>query len=163
MVRVTCRTGATLRLPEVDHVRAERDQFRRVFTNAIGVASSRAIIDPHIATYGPAQCIQRLLERRVTGYHFRIIICEDLEHADASHLIGWLRTNGERPRHNDPAQKRHELPPPHSITSSARPSSESGTVRPRALAVLRFMISSTFVDCMTGKLAGFSPLRIFPV
>jgi hypothetical protein len=35
----------------------------------------------------------------------------------------------------------------HSITSSARPRSESGMVRPSALAVLRFMISSTFVDC----------------
>ena len=35
----------------------------------------------------------------------------------------------------------------HSITSSARPSSVSGTVRPSALAVLRLMISSTFVAC----------------
>src|SRR5882672_2634519 len=51
----------------------------------------------------------------------------------------------------------------HSITSSARPSSESGTVRPSALAVLRFMSSSTFVDCTTGRSAGFMPLRIFPV
>jgi branched-chain amino acid transport system substrate-binding protein len=32
----------------------------------------------------------------------------------------------------------------HSITSLARP---SGTVRPSAFAVLRLMISSTFVDC----------------
>jgi hypothetical protein len=50
----------------------------------------------------------------------------------------------------------------YSITSSARASSGSGTVRPRALAVLRFMISSTFVDCTTGRSAGFSLLRIFP-
>jgi len=35
----------------------------------------------------------------------------------------------------------------YSITSSARPSSESGTVMPSVLAVLRLMISSTFVDC----------------
>ena len=51
----------------------------------------------------------------------------------------------------------------HSITSSARPSSEGGTVRPSALAVLRLMISSTFVACWTGRSAGFSPLRIRPV
>lgn len=50
----------------------------------------------------------------------------------------------------------------YSITSSARPTSGWGTLRPRALAVLRFIISSTFVDCTTGRLAGFSPLRIFP-
>jgi hypothetical protein len=52
--------------------------------------------------------------------------------------------------------------PLHSITSSARPSSESGTMRPSAFAVLRFIISSTFVDCTTGRSAGFSPLRTFP-
>jgi hypothetical protein len=33
------------------------------------------------------------------------------------------------------------------MTSSARPSSVIGNVSPSALAVLRLMISSTFVDC----------------
>ena len=33
-------------------------------------------------------------------------------------------------------------------------------VMPSALAVLRLMTSSTFVDCWTGRSAGFSPLRI---
>src|SRR6266576_1992044 len=42
----------------------------------------------------------------------------------------------------------------HSITSSARSSSVIGTVRPRALAVLRLMISSTFVACWTGRSVG---------
>src|SRR5215813_249085 len=51
----------------------------------------------------------------------------------------------------------------HSITSSARPISGSGTVRPSALAVLRLRISSTFVDCTTGRSPGFSPLRMRPV
>ena len=39
----------------------------------------------------------------------------------------------------------------YSITSSARPRSGSGTVNPSALAVLRLRISSTFVDCTTGR------------
>src|SRR5216683_1548741 len=39
----------------------------------------------------------------------------------------------------------------HSITSSARPRSVSGKVRPSIFAVLRLMTSSTFVDCWTGK------------
>jgi hypothetical protein len=49
---------------------------------------------------------------------------------------------------------------PYSITSSARPSNDWGTVRPNALAVLRLMIISTFVARWTGRSAGFSPLRI---
>jgi len=38
----------------------------------------------------------------------------------------------------------------------------SGTVRPSALALFRLSISSTFVDCCTGRSAGFSLLRIRP-
>jgi hypothetical protein len=51
----------------------------------------------------------------------------------------------------------------YSSTSSARPISALGTLTPRALAVLRFMISSTLVPCWTGKSAGLSPLRTRPV
>jgi hypothetical protein len=51
----------------------------------------------------------------------------------------------------------------YSISSSARPLSASGTVMPSALAVLRLMISSTFVALWTGRSPGFAPLRIFPV
>ena len=47
----------------------------------------------------------------------------------------------------------------YSITSSARPSSESGTVMPSALAVFELIISSIFVDRWTGRSPGLSPLR----
>src|SRR3974390_668162 len=50
----------------------------------------------------------------------------------------------------------------HSITSFGGPSVRVN-VSPSALAVLRLMIRSTFVDCWTGKSAGLSPLRIRPV
>jgi hypothetical protein len=50
----------------------------------------------------------------------------------------------------------------HSITSSARLCTDCGTVMPSALAVVRLMLSSTFVACCTGRSAGFSPLRIRP-
>src|SRR5215470_8627325 len=73
-----------------------------------------------------------------------------------------LRTRSDWPRHRRAAEKRDELPPPHSITSSARPDKGRGTVTPSALAVLRLMISSTFVACCVGRSAGFSPLRIWP-
>ena len=50
-------------------------------------------------------------------------------------------------------------PPPYSMTSSARPSKDSGMVRPSDLAVLRLMTSSNFVGCSTGMSAGLAPLR----
>src|SRR6478736_10385009 len=42
----------------------------------------------------------------------------------------------------------------HSMTSSARASSDAGTVRPSAFAVLRLMTNSTFVACCTGRSPG---------
>jgi hypothetical protein len=48
----------------------------------------------------------------------------------------------------------------YSITSSARASSVSGTVRPSALAVLRLITRSYLVGFCTGRSAGFSPLRM---
>ena len=51
----------------------------------------------------------------------------------------------------------------YSITSSARASSVGGTSRPSALALLRLMTKSNLVGCITGRSAGFSPLRIRPV
>jgi hypothetical protein len=53
--------------------------------------------------------------------------------------------------------------PAYSITWSARPSTESGTVRPNAFAASRLMTSSIFVASCTGRSTGFSPLRIRPV
>jgi hypothetical protein len=50
----------------------------------------------------------------------------------------------------------------YSITSSALASSDVGTVRPSALAVLRLIVNSNFVGCTTGSSAGFSPFRIRP-
>ena len=48
----------------------------------------------------------------------------------------------------------------HSITWSARCSSDGGIVSPRALAVLRLIPNSNLVACSTGMPAGLAPLRI---
>src|SRR5262245_47941141 len=48
----------------------------------------------------------------------------------------------------------------HSITSSAMASTDGGTSRPSAFAVLRLMGSSNLVAACTGRSAGFSPLRM---
>src|SRR5262249_25580708 len=58
------------------------------------------------------------------------------------------------------AESHDELPPYHSITSSARGSRVGGISRPSALAVDRLMTSSNFVGCSTGISAGFVPRRI---
>jgi hypothetical protein len=65
---------------------------------------------------------------------------------------------GAGPRRRRAAKQRDELPPFHSITSSAVASSAGGTVRPSALAVLRLMTNSNLVGCTTGRSAAFSPL-----
>jgi hypothetical protein len=51
----------------------------------------------------------------------------------------------------------------YSITSSARPSSGKGIMRPSALATLRLIVSSIFVTYCTGRSAAFLPLRMRPV
>jgi len=51
----------------------------------------------------------------------------------------------------------------HSITSSARARSVGGTERPRILAVLRLITSSSFVGCSTGKSPGVAPLKILSI
>ena len=48
----------------------------------------------------------------------------------------------------------------YSMSSSTRPSSVYGMVRPSALAVLRLMTSSKFAGCLTGRSAGFVPFKI---
>src|SRR5262249_33713982 len=56
-----------------------------------------------------------------------------------------LRERGDRPRRRA-SEQGDELALVHSITSSARASRLSGTVRPSAFAVLRLTTSSSFVD-----------------
>jgi hypothetical protein len=50
----------------------------------------------------------------------------------------------------------------HSMTWSARASRDGGIVRPRALAVLRLMTSSSCAGSSTGMSDGLAPFRIFP-
>src|SRR5262249_12537237 len=65
------------------------------------------------------------------------------------------RARRQRTCRRRPAEQRDELAPrDHSITSSARASSVSGTVRPSALAVLVLTASSNLVGCCTGRSPG---------
>src|SRR5215831_14825130 len=84
--------------------------------------------------------------------------CSDV--SDARGLGRLLRARRERPRGCRPAEERDERAALHSITSSARPSSIGGTVRPIVLAVFRLITSSNLVGCWTGRSAGFSPMNM---
>ena len=53
--------------------------------------------------------------------------------------------------------------PAHSITSSARASSEGGTVMPSIRAVSALMTISNLLACRTGRSNGLAPLRMRPV
>ena len=57
------------------------------------------------------------------------------------------------------AEKRDELAPSHSITSSARTSSVGGTSSPSALAVLRLMTNSNLVGRMHRQVGGLLALE----
>src|SRR5262249_50930452 len=71
-----------------------------------------------------------------------------------------LRPRRERPSGSRTANDQYEVAAPHSITSSARASTEAGKSRPSALAVLRLTASTYLVGACTGRSAGFSPLRM---
>src|SRR5215831_18365881 len=82
---------------------------------------------------------------------------------ESNHRHRWLlRARRERPYHRCAAEQRNECAPPHSITSSASDRRLSEILTPSAFAVLRLITSSNLVGCMTGRSAGFAPLRMRP-
>src|SRR5262249_21137055 len=80
-------------------------------------------------------------------------------YSDAVYL---RRLLGLRMRHTGRDQQTgYELPPFHSITSSAISRKSREIVRPSALAVFRLITNSNFVDYCTVNSAGLAPFRIF--
>jgi hypothetical protein len=81
-----------------------------------------------------------------------------VQHADTAYPLGLLCVPGERPCRR-PAESGDEVPPLHSITSSARSSMPGGTVRPIALALFRLMISFVFGRLLNRELSGTGALE----
>src|SRR5262249_34239516 len=71
-----------------------------------------------------------------------------------------LCERGARSKHHPSACQRDEIPPPHSITSSARAMSVGEMVRPSMLAVLRLITNSSLTGCSTGRSPGRAPLKM---
>src|SRR5262249_49218025 len=135
----------------------EGDKFAGEFVNPIEHAGVKPRLQQHVLAVhisGLAKPLDECLE---------VLVSEILDAANPRKFFcRLLRTRRERPC-RCAADELDECASFHSITSSASASSLSGTSRPSAFAVLRLMTSSNLVGCITGKSAGFAPLRIRPV
>src|SRR5262245_22513111 len=113
--------------------------------------------------FSPPQLLQPSLECRYAMLGHQVALCVAPEHADAPHALARLRACPNRPRRSRAAEQHDELAAPdHSITSSAVASSVGGTASPSILAVSALITSSNLLACITGKSAGFAPLRMRP-
>src|SRR5262249_12745658 len=135
----------------------EPDQFGGDLSETLAAALRPANLNRDVATFHPTEFAQPLHE---CGEPLALDQGRGgAQESDGRQLAGLLRARRERPRRRA-AEQRYERAPLHSITSSARASTEAGRSRPSALAVLRLMISSYLVGACTGRSPGFSPLRM---
>src|SRR5262249_55714189 len=76
-------------------------------------------------------------------------------------LCALLRLARARSSQDAPTDDGDERSPVHHwMTSSARPSTDCGIVRPSAFAVFRLITNSNLVGCSMGRSAGLAPRRI---
>src|SRR5262249_2194975 len=102
-----------------------------------------AEFDCHVPALDIAHLAQTSPERgHLWHVVFRRFTIEEPDHR----YRGPLSERGDRPRRRTAEQRDELAAPDHSITSPARASSVSGTVRPSAFAVLRLITSSSLVD-----------------
>src|SRR5262249_53363019 len=107
------------------------------------VAACPAELDRYVFTLGEATLLQPATKRFEPVYGIlRRARAQEADHRQRR----LLRARRERPRDGRATEHRDELAALHSITSSARASSIGGTSRPSALAVLRLISNSSFVD-----------------
>src|SRR5262245_13290863 len=144
-----------------DDLRRHPDQFHRIFPNVIGSAGGPAYVNVQVVAHRPTEFLQTLQECCEASLSYRVICSNAHERAEASSPFGLLPARRNRPCRCCAAEQRDELAArDHSITSSARASSASGTVRPSALAVVRLMTRSNLVGCSIGRSAGLAPRNI---
>src|SRR5262249_45246237 len=131
------------------------NKLRRHFRQFVERAFRPAKLESDVSALNVAEVLQALPQE--------VECCRRVgpQHPDARKLLPLLRMRRQRPRPRAP-DKRDELAPLHSITSSAVVSSEGGTVRPSILAVGWLMTNSNLLDCTTGISATFAPLRMRP-
>src|SRR5215831_6912474 len=126
----------------------EPDQFGGDLSETLAAALRPANLNRDVATFHPTEFAQPLHE---CGEPLALDQGRGgAQESDGRQLPRLLRARRERPRRSRAAEQRDEVAPRyHSITSSARASSDGGMVRPIALAVVRLMTSSNLVGCST--------------
>ena len=131
----------------------------------IGLDLAKHVFQVHgVDAEGGTVLRKQLRRAQVLGFFSRLRPClVGLEACATAHVAGLLCARSERPRGCSAAEQCNERAPFHSITSSARASSDGGTVRPSVLAVWALMTGSNFDVCTTGRSAGLAPLRMRPV
>src|SRR5262249_18278617 len=134
------------RRPETsdDHVRIGFDQVGRQLGQALQVPFGGTEVEDQVLAFGIAQV------SKPVPYNHRILIAGQ---GKISHPVGFLcllRARREWPNRSA-AEKRYEVAPPHSITSSASESRLSEMLTPSAFAVFRLITNSNLVTCCTGK------------
>jgi hypothetical protein len=157
MTSVACfNVGTAIAFCDND-VDVEADKLGRDLGVALGTSLRPVILDRDGAPLDPAEFTESLHKSGSPWDPGRSVRAQE---PDGRQLHWLLRLSGER-RGEDSDRTSHErAPTSHSITSSARANTAGGMVRPSALAVFMLMISSNFVGCSMGRVAGFAPLRI---
>src|SRR5262249_900488 len=137
----------------------EPDELSSDLGEALVSAFRPAILDDHGPPFDPTQLVQTLRE---SGGPLDLSRSRGRAREPNGGQPGrLLRARCQRPRRCRAAEKRDELAPLHSITSSARASRLSGTARSSAFVACRLITNSNLVDCTTGSSDGLAPLRIF--
>src|SRR5262249_28332336 len=116
-------------------------------------------IDVKVVVNSPSEVLKPLSERGKPGECLRITITERHQHPDETHPT-FSRGGSDGPDEWHARESTHNLPPVHSMTSSASCCRCRGTSSPSGLAVLRLITNSNFVGCCTGRSAGLAPLRM---
>ena len=133
-----------------DDVGLQSDQLPRERSYPIDVTSRPTKVQSHVTAIDPTQVRKQLNERRDKRLQHGIVFDARNEHAYAPYAVALLRPRREGPS-GSAAEERDELATIHSMTSSARSRIDCRTVRPSALAVLRFTAISNLVGNCTGR------------
>ncbi len=136
-----------------DDVHLAGHQFRGKFREPLEVPVRRSIIDTEVTVPHVPELAQFLPERFLVGR------CTRGEKPDAGNSALCSDCNRGSQARDDHAT--HERAPiHHRSTSSARKSSDCGSVRPSAFAVFRLITSSSLSGCSIASSPGLAPRKI---
>ena len=140
-----------------DDINLEADELGRDLGGALVASLRPAIFDCDCPSLGPAEFVQSLHK---SGGPLALASVAPPKNPMVGNLPGCCARAASGHAAAAPPSSVMNSRRLHSITSSARASSDGGTSRPSDLAVLRLITSSYLVGACTGRSAGFSPLRM---